>query len=155
MLLRETIAAYSDNYIKHTNTFFGQNAELLPIEITDYSYPDYGCLPCDHPYTKLHSVRSEKTWCAYSPLWELQISQITDSFAPCVTSLPPACLLVSWWTVSWTLKMEAICSSETSVGTQRITRRYIPEDGTIHNHRCENLKSYNLEILIKKRDSCN
>jgi hypothetical protein len=30
------------------------------------------------------------------------------------------------------LKMEAICSSETSVDTQRTTRRYIPEDGTLH-----------------------
>jgi hypothetical protein len=38
--------------------------------------------------------------------------------------------------------MEAICSSETSVHFQRTTRRYIPEDGTLHNHRCENLKSY-------------
>jgi hypothetical protein len=38
--------------------------------------------------------------------------------------------------------MEAICSSETSVDTQQTTRRYIPEDGTLHNHRCENLKFY-------------
>jgi hypothetical protein len=38
--------------------------------------------------------------------------------------------------------MEAICSSETSVDTQRTTRRYIPEDDTLHNHRYENLKSY-------------
>jgi hypothetical protein len=41
-----------------------------------------------------------------------------------------------------TLKMEAICSSETSVATQQTTRRHIPEDDTLHNHRCENLKSY-------------
>jgi hypothetical protein len=39
--------------------------------------------------------------------------------------------------------MEAICSSETSIETQRTTRRHIPEDDTLHNHRCENLKSYN------------
>jgi hypothetical protein len=38
--------------------------------------------------------------------------------------------------------MEAICISETSVNTQRTTRRYIPEDGTLHNQRCESLKSY-------------
>jgi hypothetical protein len=31
--------------------------------------------------------------------------------------------------------------SETSVHI-RTTRRYIPEDGNIHNYRCENLKSY-------------
>jgi hypothetical protein len=41
-----------------------------------------------------------------------------------------------------TLKMEAIYSSETSVDFQRTTRRYIPEDSTLHNHRSENLKSY-------------
>jgi hypothetical protein len=39
-----------------------------------------------------------------------------------------------------TLKMEAICSSETSVHT-RSTRRHIPEDGILHSHRRENLKS--------------
>jgi hypothetical protein len=32
-----------------------------------------------------------------------------------------------------TLKMEAICSSETSVDSQRTTRRYIPEDSTLQN----------------------
>jgi hypothetical protein len=48
--------------------------------------------------------------------------------------------------------MEAICSSETSVDFQRTTRRYIPEDSTLHNHRCENLKSYTgicRRILVK------
>jgi hypothetical protein len=44
--------------------------------------------------------------------------------------------------ISSTLKMEAISSSETSVETQRTTRRRIPEDDTLQNHRCENLKSY-------------
>jgi hypothetical protein len=40
------------------------------------------------------------------------------------------------------LKMEAICSSETSVDFRRTTRRYVPEDSTLHNHRCENIRSY-------------
>jgi hypothetical protein len=39
-----------------------------------------------------------------------------------------------------TLKTVVTCSSETSVDFQRTTRRYISEDSTIHNHRCENLK---------------
>jgi hypothetical protein len=39
-----------------------------------------------------------------------------------------------------TLKMEVIRSSETSVHI-RTTRRYIPEDWSIRNYRCENLKS--------------
>jgi hypothetical protein len=40
------------------------------------------------------------------------------------------------------LKMESTRSSETLVDFQRTTRRYIPEDGTFYNHRCENVKSY-------------
>jgi hypothetical protein len=40
--------------------------------------------------------------------------------------------------------METICSSETPVATQQSTRRHIPEDDTLRNHLCENLKSYNV-----------
>jgi hypothetical protein len=40
------------------------------------------------------------------------------------------------------LKMEVTFSSETSDDFQRTTRRYIPEYRTLHNHRCESLKSY-------------
>jgi hypothetical protein len=39
------------------------------------------------------------------------------------------------------LKMNVIRSSETSVH-RRYIRRHIPEDGILHSHRCENLKSY-------------
>jgi hypothetical protein len=52
--------------------------------------------------------------------------------------------LVSCLTYSSTLKMEVTCSSDTSVDLQRTTRRYIPEDWTLHNHRCENLKFFSL-----------
>jgi hypothetical protein len=48
-----------------------------------------------------------------------------------VASLAPACLLVFVELISSTLKMEAICSSETSVETRRTTRRHIPEDDTL------------------------
>jgi hypothetical protein len=40
---------------------------------------------------------------------------------------------------SSTLKTDVICSSETSVDHQRSTRRYIPENRTLHKHRCENV----------------
>jgi hypothetical protein len=49
--------------------------------------------------------------------------------------LPPAFKLVS---------CPAIFSSETSVDFERITCRYTPEDSTLHNHRCQNLKSCSL-----------
>jgi hypothetical protein len=40
------------------------------------------------------------------------------------------------------LQTRAIYSSETSVEFHWTTQRYISEDSTLHNHRCENLKSY-------------
>jgi hypothetical protein len=48
--------------------------------------------------------------------------------------------------------MDAISSSETSVATQQTTRRHIPEYDTLHNYRCENLKSYMsmYEYVLKK-----
>jgi hypothetical protein len=47
----------------------------------------------------------------------------------------------------YTLKMEAICSSKTSVNT-RSTWCHIQENGILHSHRCENFKSYNILSFI-------
>jgi hypothetical protein len=53
-----------------------------------------------------------------------------------------ASTLVSCLAYSSTLKMEETCPSETLVDFQQTTQCYIPEDRSLHNHCCENLKSY-------------
>jgi hypothetical protein len=55
---------------------------------------------------------------------------------------------------SSTLKMEVTYSSETSVDFQRTTRRYIPEERTLHNHRCENLNNVNVSPYILLHAVC-
>jgi hypothetical protein len=55
---------------------------------------------------------------------------------------PPGFTIVSCLAYSSTLKMEAICSSETWVYFQRTTWHYVPDDSTHHNHCYENLKSH-------------
>jgi hypothetical protein len=45
-------------------------------------------------------------------------------------------------------------SSETSGKNIRTTRRHIPEDGTLQNHPCENLKSYRIIMLYFNGSMC-
>jgi hypothetical protein len=59
-------------------------------------------------------------------------------------SLQPPAHAASSLADLYTLNLEAIRSSETSVHIRSI-RCHIPEGGIVHSHRCENLKSY---ILI-------
>jgi hypothetical protein len=61
------------------------------------------------------------------PYESLPIQELTTSFCAC--------------SHSYTLKMEAIRSSETSL-LIRSTRRHLPEDDNHHSHRRGNLKSY-------------
>jgi hypothetical protein len=68
---------------------------------------------------------------------------------PC-SALSATCLLAASLNYSTTLTMEAIRSSETSGTTQRTTRRHIPEEDTLQNHRCENLKSYTVLYVAFK-----
>jgi hypothetical protein len=56
-------------------------------------------------------------------------------------------ILLSWLVHSSILKMEATCSSKVSVDFQRTTRCYIPENRTLHNHCCVNLKSYQRKVI--------
>jgi hypothetical protein len=67
------------------------------------------------------------------------------NISPLACSLQPPAHAGSSLANFSTLKMEAICSSETSVHTIS-SRRHIPEDGVIHSHRRENLKSYYIKL---------
>jgi hypothetical protein len=58
---------------------------------------------------------------------------------------------LAWFTsIFRVLKMETTCSSETSLAFQRTTRRHVPEDIHLHNHRCENqtLEKFKITIYI-------
>jgi hypothetical protein len=63
---------------------------------------------------------------------------------PCTALLFAWFMMVSCLIYSSNLKMEATCSSVTSVDFHRTTWHYIPEDRTLDNHCWANLKSYNL-----------
>jgi hypothetical protein len=53
---------------------------------------------------------------------------------------------VYWWVYS-TQKIDVISSSGTLVFSQQTAWCYIPEDSTLHNHCCKNIKSYNPEYV--------
>jgi hypothetical protein len=48
--------------------------------------------------------------------------------------------------------MEKIYSFETLAKYQRTTRRHVPEDSTLYNDSCENLKSYIILLISWKRE---
>jgi hypothetical protein len=60
----------------------------------------------------------------------------------------------SYLAYSSTLKMEVTCSCERSFAFQRTIRHYIPEDRTLPNHRCENLKSYMSVVPSSRMSTC-
>jgi hypothetical protein len=72
-------------------------------------------------------------------------THIRSHFQP--ECLPPAFTLLSCSVYSSTLKMVAICSSETSVDFQRTKRRYVSDDRTLHNHCCENFNFCTLHVF--------
>jgi hypothetical protein len=100
-----------------------------------------------HTINKVHTVQIQTCKVTQGYVKDL-LSDYSESekigSEPC---LPPAFTQISYAAYSSTLKIEAICSPETSIDFQRITQRYLPEDITLHNHNCENLKSYKLNLF--------
>jgi hypothetical protein len=48
--------------------------------------------------------------------------------------------------------MDASSSSKSCVSFQQTTGHYKPEDGTLRNHHCENLKFYISQTFTQKND---
>jgi hypothetical protein len=59
----------------------------------------------------------------------------------CLISRRLQAISSAWLAKYFTLKMEAVCYSETSVNLYQATRRFtFQKDSNIHSHRSENLK---------------
>jgi hypothetical protein len=56
---------------------------------------------------------------------------------PAVFRQAASLLLATCLTYSSTLKLEAVCSSETSISSYRATLHYTPEYSTLHELLCE------------------
>jgi hypothetical protein len=84
-----------------------------------------------------------------SPLKVLFIFKLKKSQARHQHELLATCLmLVSCLAYTLMMKMVEACCSKTQDDFQRITRRYVPEDRTLHNHTCENLTTYTVLLLF-------
>jgi hypothetical protein len=99
--------------------------------------------PCSFVFTWPHFTK--QFWIVDCVRKDLKSTNFWD-ITPCIPMSVNQCHLLACCFLAElifsTLEMEAICSSETSVDTQWTTWHYIPEVGTLHNHCCENLKSY-------------
>jgi hypothetical protein len=104
----------------------------------------------------LHSfgrIRYDGTETNYGDFRHIKTSRKFWKLNKNVGFLPPAFTLASCLAYFSILKMEAICSSKTSVEFQRNTRRYIPGDRILHNHLWENLRSWKLYLLFENHSS--
>jgi hypothetical protein len=88
------------------------------------------------------SCKNRRLGGTYLLLHQSERNQRDSVFQLLVTANVPSSLNL------FTLMMEAISCSETSVLT-RSTRRHIQEDDILHSHRRENLKSYMSSYLFK------
>jgi hypothetical protein len=83
-------------------------------------------------------------FCIVHPAWNFSspasVQCTTVPMTEMCSQLSGICLL------SWALKMETTCSSETPDGFQQTTWYCILEDRTLGNHWCESHKSYKMQF---------
>jgi hypothetical protein len=82
------------------------------------------------------------------------VSYIIRNFGKVISLVATCFRLVPYLAHSSILRMGATYSSEKSADFQWTTRRYIPEDITLHNHSCENLKSYTGSWMFPQAGRC-
>jgi hypothetical protein len=89
-------------------------------------------------------VKSTIFW-DITPCGPLKVNRRSDEYIASISRVENKPSKIPGWKQVASLKIEAMFFSETSVDFRRTMRRYIPEDNnTLHNHRCENLRSYRM-----------
>jgi hypothetical protein len=103
-------------------------------------------------------------WCAHSCECDgcchllcaaLQSGREVPVFQRNLLSILTLLYCFSYETVWWRQRLlvpPKHCHLPTEVPSSGTTRRYIPEDSTLHNHRCENLKSYMLLTVMRTKN---
>jgi hypothetical protein len=125
---------------------FEENTELTALYIW------HGNIHLNPYLVTIHKhrlIRKSTVFCDIKPFSPLKVTDVSEEHMTSIFRVKPR-KIPAWKQVAdrvscsdfSTQKMDAICSSETSVDFQRRTRRYIAEDSIVHNHRCESIKSY-------------
>jgi hypothetical protein len=118
----------------------------LPVNVYKAAFP-YKLLPEDNLELQAVILLEECYLLGYNAVYSVESQPMfrrntspPSSGSKNKPSKKPAWKQVASRAYSSTLKIEAICSSETSVYFQRTARHYIAQDSTLHNRSCENLK---------------
>jgi hypothetical protein len=143
-----------NHYFRYTNIFPRLQSRMSKTYVTYLNTCAYGAGWHSGNARHLHSEGARvESGVGYYPEWGCQWQGYRESIDPigsgllCLSLQLPALAASSLVDFS-TLEMEAIRSSETSVYT-RSTRRHISDNGILHSHGRENLKSYtNLLVQI-------
>jgi hypothetical protein len=126
------ITLKTENYIKCGDRFC-----WLYMDFESFIFWDI--IMCTLPKVSWHV---ERTCCLHRQGWRIREARNRHEGGSSQTLLPVCFMLVSCLAYSSTLKMEVTHCSETMVDFHWTTQHNTLEDRTLHNHHCENLKSY-------------